>query len=512
MSQGRRKVYVSYSRRDGYTFIQSLKQTMEPSLELRSLVIDGSDSASPCIQTLPDQRSDPDRYDNWQLIYDENGLKAFGSIQGFMDELAEGEQIVFLLSKGYFESPYCMTELLAVYAKRAEELMPIVVFVDGFSPGDLQVNELVEYWENQQDDAKLNDGQKRHAAVVAQRLPKALAWLLGRYDDAHGGWNTLFPVLTSCDDNVPEEILKCLKKKPEPPRYRHVSEAKKRRMAKFHIEKIALNRQTREWFQQLKNRFPDQPRTDDKLASRLLAFETLDELLDIFDTLIKWLDDIKSENEPSYATRQLAGGVKELLGWILLVAMDSEKLHGLIHELNREGESARDEMLPENETSFQMIAAAIASAAARYCYSASGSMQLRGEGEINLLERGADEKNYVQWLEDEQNWFDLETRIFQQIVGRDRPQRTRRALESAMQTALRRKKGVYLVIEKELFDIAKCDAFLTMMGNTFPDIHQIISSNDATRSAQDYYRPGIESGAIDQSILDIYQHIHELSQ
>ncbi len=178
MTDQPKHVYVSYSRRSDYSFIQKLLSVIGNEACLRSLVVPKEDQGR--METLADNPPNNIDLDQWQLIYDENGLPAFGSIQGFMDELSEGERIIILLSPGYFQSPYCLTELCLNYSKRAHELIPVVAFVDGYQPSQVSIDSLIGYWKKKQTKAEKKNKQAKAncCGEFICLLPKVLAWLL----------------------------------------------------------------------------------------------------------------------------------------------------------------------------------------------------------------------------------------------------------------------------------------------------------------------------------------------
>ncbi len=516
MGEGTRKAYISYSRRSDYSFIQTLLDVAGAEDQLRSIVVESSHHPTVCPLTK-DQPENID-LDQWDLIYDEKGLDAFGSIRGFMDELSEGEQVIFLLSKGYFESPYCMTELLSIYHKRAGDLVPVVVFVDGFKPSDLSIDEILAYWEKRREDLQQAEKGKeaRHAGQVLRYLRAALAWLLGRYDEEHGGWNTLFPVMEAAGDN--EDIARWVLGKisaKRKPRYPYLSARARRYHAKAAIERILAKNPTKEWFDLLASRFSPSPVSPAEFAARLVEFESADELTEILDRFFEWMEedlqDVVTDPAASYVRKLLAKGVKDILGWLLLLVMDDVRLNQLIHELNHLGPEARQTLNGENESSFQLIASALAGSAARYLFDPEGTPRVRGENQVDLIEQGADKKNYRRYIEDKDRWMEIKGVLLKSMIGARRKHRTDASLNAALSTALRRKKGTFLLVDGETWNTVRCHELLRMLGEKFPDLHQIID-DDAAETAQAYFRDGVESGAIDQTIFQIYEILHELTQ
>lgn len=469
------------------------------------------------VETLVyEQPNNMDDLDKCKLIYDENGLDAFGSIQGFMDELSEGECIIILLSPGYFQSPYCLTELCLIYSRRAHELIPVVAFVDGYQPSQVSIKTLIDHWKTEQ--AKAETSNNRAAAncygEFIRLLPVALAWLLGTYDHEKPGWDTLFPVVVVDDedqdqDQAAEQVHHTLST-PIKPRFTYHAGGQKAVLIAAEIEKILTREGMRDWFASLKARFSLK---HDSFAALLARPEDAARLTEYLDYLIEWLDNIRKGHPPSTARQLLSATVKELLGYVLLTAVDDGRLHQLIHKLNHLQAAAHHELLDENETAFQMIASAIGFSSVRYRFNAESKEEaLTGEGQLELIDRGCSQQNYYQWLENEEKWFDVYQSFYKQMTPQPRRQRTERALHGALDTILRRRTDFYLLLDKTYLDICETSVFRKKLAERFPAIQQIISYDQAGATAGDYYLDGLNSGDIDQQIYEIYSRIHELSQ
>ena len=518
MGGGTRKAYISYSRRSDYSFIKTLFDAVGERNQLRSIVVESPRHPAVCPLTI-DEPENID-LDQWDLIYDEKGLDAFGSIKGFMEELSEGEQVIILLSKGYFQSPYCMTELLSIYHKRAGNLVPIVAFVDGFSPSDLSIDVTLTYWEKRREDLQQagKDKEAGHAGQVHRYLRSALAWLLGRYDEKHGGWDTIFPVVdaTEGEQGAARQVVQDLSRERKP-RYPYFSAKARRYQAKAEIEKILAERSTKEWFDRLAKRFSPSVLPPEEFAARLIGFESADELTNTLDHFVEWLEkdlqDVLAIPASGQIRKQLAKDIKDILGWLLLMVIDDTRLYLLIHGLNRLDAEARQTLYGENESSFQLIASALTGSAARYRleFDPEDAPWIRGENQVDLIERGADLENYRRYIEDEDHWMDLKSGLLRKVVGVRREHRTERSLNTALCTAIRRKKGTYLLVDGETWKTVQCHGLLKMLGEKFPELHQIIDDDEAETS-QAYFRDGVESGAVDETIFEIYEKLHELIQ
>ncbi len=513
VNQKTQSVYVSYSRRADYSFIQTLLAKFGTTTALQSLV--APESASASIGTLTEQTPDNRDLDQWALIYDENGLDAFGSISGFMEQLSEAQAVVILLSPGYFQSPYCLTELLLLYTKRADDLLPIVVFVDGYQPDSVNSAELAEYWDQQRQDQENNNevaAAKRYSEFN-RMLPAMLAWLLGSFDTQMQGWDTLLPVIVADNQQIAAEQVSEALENPIEPRFAHYSSSHKTVWIASQIETILARPAMKEWLSDLKVLCSRRSDTSHEFAAFLARPQTAEHLIQNLGHLINWLAHIKRDFQPSTLRRLLSADVKELLSYLLMTAVDDRRLHQLIHQLNRLQEQASHELLDENETALQMIVSAVACSPVRYRYTIDlGSDALQGDGQLELIERGCSTDNYYQWLESEENWLDAQRLLYQQMIARPRPQKTERALHGAMDAVLNQRQDFYLRFDKTHLDLCKNNDFRKHLGKRFPAIQHVISSDEARSTAEDYYLDGLNSGYLDQMIYTIYDSLHELAQ
>ncbi|MGD9827080.1 toll/interleukin-1 receptor domain-containing protein, partial [Desulfobacter sp.] len=197
-NETKRKIYVSYCRKDGH--------------------------AKRLIDALIETASDTE----CSICYDETSLQLGESITKFMAKVSEADRIVFLLSQNYFQSRSCMNELLLAYKKRASELQPAVVMLDKFLPGAEQEQKLVTWWQEQ---SSQNNGEEKDAADLttcgenAEAIPVILAWLFGKYNPEFKYRDRL--VLVQDDkkncDQIADEIIKWLDKEIVPVRYKHLA-------------------------------------------------------------------------------------------------------------------------------------------------------------------------------------------------------------------------------------------------------------------------------------------------
>ena len=99
----------------------------------------------PLVQRLQNEK--------FNIIYDHKDLGYRGSISKFMDDLAESEAIILIISNKYLKSEYCMYELLKIYEQKdiQNRIYPIVLSEVNIAKSTDRLN-LVKYWENESKD------------------------------------------------------------------------------------------------------------------------------------------------------------------------------------------------------------------------------------------------------------------------------------------------------------------------------------------------------------------------
>lgn len=82
------------------------------------------------------------------LIRDENTIRHGEMIQAFMDKLTGGEQVITVFSKPYFQSPWCMHELLRIWQKGDFQQRTHPIIADDCDLQALSYRlEVVDYWQ-----------------------------------------------------------------------------------------------------------------------------------------------------------------------------------------------------------------------------------------------------------------------------------------------------------------------------------------------------------------------------
>lgn len=91
--------------------------------------------------------------EKFNIIYDHKDLGYRGSITQFMDDLAESEAIIIIVSNKYLKSEYCMYELLKIYEQKdiQNRIYPIVLSEVNIAKSTDRLN-LVKYWEKEAKD------------------------------------------------------------------------------------------------------------------------------------------------------------------------------------------------------------------------------------------------------------------------------------------------------------------------------------------------------------------------
>ena len=88
--------------------------------------------------------------EKFNIVYDHKDLGYGGSISKFMDDLAESEAIILIVSNKYLKSEYCMYELLKIYEQKGiqNRIYPIVLPEVSIAKSTDRLN-LVKYWEKE---------------------------------------------------------------------------------------------------------------------------------------------------------------------------------------------------------------------------------------------------------------------------------------------------------------------------------------------------------------------------
>ncbi len=91
--------------------------------------------------------------EKFKIVYDHQDLGYRGRISQFMDELAESEAIIIIVSNKYLKSEYCMYELLKIYEQKdiQNRIYPIVLPEVNIAKSTDRLN-LVKYWEQESKD------------------------------------------------------------------------------------------------------------------------------------------------------------------------------------------------------------------------------------------------------------------------------------------------------------------------------------------------------------------------
>lgn len=465
-----RKAYISYSRSpaplDVRPFIRKLKEKNQ-------------------------------KIDNgWEIEFDEDKVKPGDYIPGFEQQLSQGDQVIFILSSGYFKSVHCIKELLMTYKSQADKLLPNIVFAPGYTPKNLNIDEVLEYWR----------GEDRMELVLV--LPNALAWLLGKYNQDDKFWETYFTVCNATEENVIDEIIASLDKK-QTPRFKHVSVESKEREIKKGIEEIIKSSE----FESIRDDF-----------NRFLkSSKNAEEIKTVLKALVIWLKGLENEMQASTNHRLLAANIKKLTGLLVLTALDNAHLHKTIHWLNRQKDNACLEISQSVNSSFQLIVSAIANSPVLFNYyprieneeQQDNYVSLIGEGELVLHERGMVNRNYIDSIKNDKDWLTSYQFLVNQMsniedVGSDEYPDVDN-VSAAMSGFLEDRPDYYLLLDREKISAASSQSFRENLNRNVPDLKQILTSEDEKDSVDNYFIKGLHSAYLNQKIHTIYGHIYRLN-
>ncbi len=514
-------VYVSYSRRADYSFI---KELILASYDHNYCTATVQNNSLALEENLVDYPTDNNQFDRFDVVYDENGLDPGGSISSFMEKLSEGQKIVFLLSKGYFKSPFCMHELLAIYNKRAGTLQPVVAFVDGFMPGaDLKLKSIT-HWREEKDRLP-TDAEKNKCQEFIDLIPCTLAWLLGKYDETTASWD--IKNIKSSDLDACDRVFEALVK-PYSPRYLFISSAQKENIISDEIEKIisksALRKHIQPLIEVLSLAGPK------GLIEKLAKIENSEQLFDVLYSIIDWMEKLTDQQLSSLEKSDIVVGVKGLVGWLLLNSVDDEKLHILVHEMNHLQDDAHLKLVRENDVVFQIIVSALVGLQVRFDLQMkveSGTF-LKGQGELTTLECGVAKKNVLQSIEKDQQWSQIvDVPLYADLhlirhgsSAAEEAHSDDKSRSEAVKHLLEyqnRKKGVgvYLDIGQKLTQTDHSFFFRQELNKRYPQITQVLSntpgkSEDGAKRFEEYCLSGLSTGGLREVINEFYHTVDRL--
>jgi len=523
-SMNSKQVYISYSRRADYSFIKRLIAEQESDMIFFSCELKEEQAgiiADAPVLTKEQDTISRELIDKWDIIYDENSIAQGHSIKEFMTKLAGAEQIIILLSSGYFESPFCMYELMMLYEKGCRHLLPVIVFVGGYEPGSIKECELVSYW-----DAELirvsEEGKVDTANLYRQfsnKLPQMLTWLVGKYDNDLEGVDTLFHAFSDSGENrtIFSDVFKALATTQL--RYPFYSQSQKQNLIIEGIEKAI------EWCRYHWD--GDKELVEiihEKVWEYLKKYDAIQSVsggkAGESETLLKkiedWLDEMKFANNSPEITLAIVSKIEVIIGLLLLDVVDDEKIFSLLHELNRQKNFAHVELAHENDCMFQILVSALSLSPAKFRWKTMAhSAYLKGDKELVMLERGINvELNLYQELQNDQKYNIIYRKLFSQVVealsgsGVNAGDHSDDALVDAM---CELSKGFYIPLASEKLCPIKNEAkFRSDLGSKLPGITQIITDSKRQNKVQNYLHDGWSSGKLFAIIFPLYSKIKEL--
>jgi|GEM_PF-2228129 len=458
------------------------------------------------------------------ILYDENVLKPGESIKRFMRELAEGNQIVFVVSDSFFRSPYCMYELSVSYSKQADRLCPVVVLVENFTYSQDKVQEVIEYWQEQAKQSTNSNAVELYKNFV-DKTPKAMAWLFGPID-SFGNADRL---AISYDgqislDTIIRQILEQLSLQPSETIFKCFSDIQRKEILEKAFEQYLGTDELDIFKGVLVEKFG-------VAAERLHVFladmdnaNSIENALDASVTFLKKEDTL--ENAPSEHQKRMCHYIRCLFGLILAKAVDWEKLDTLVRSFNQSGDSAR-EFHPEDKNCYQILVSAIFNKPATYQYDNSSGNVLKGEGELEQLDKGIKSDTFKNAADDSQRF----------LVGFDwlaQKVRERRGVEP--RGLSRNKKGelinrdlhahikalndlingmdygLYLPVDPDWLDSKKgTDELTNRLGKELPKIVQMtMIENNSLHIVNDYFLNGLNRPKTVDTIEFFYKEINRI--
>lgn len=108
-----------------------------------------------------------------ELIRDQTEMKHGQLISRFMAELSRADQVIVVFSQQYFESEYCMVELLKIYQRGDFHNRVHPVLADSIALSDINTQlTFVDYWKRLANttDAKLADKNSTAIIPITERL------------------------------------------------------------------------------------------------------------------------------------------------------------------------------------------------------------------------------------------------------------------------------------------------------------------------------------------------------
>jgi internalin A len=137
---------------------------------------DSSDDARKRAQVV-DQLCETLGEDGWHVLRDKNVLRSGDLISGFMKRIGLADHVVVVLSDKYLRSPYCMTELHAVYQRSLGEKEDFLRRIIPLMLADARFGtwrDRVAYAERWETEFKAMEENFRHLGEADFRLYKSM--------------------------------------------------------------------------------------------------------------------------------------------------------------------------------------------------------------------------------------------------------------------------------------------------------------------------------------------------
>lgn len=166
---------------------------------------------------IVDELETPARERSIKLLQDNKEIKLGEYINKFMQQIADAEHVVVVLSKPYFESEYCLWELLHLYQKERDGKTIYPILVDDVDLRDSST--AVAFWKNERDKLQQEVDQDGAGHVPDKVIRLNLYIDLVNTADRLMTWvGGILAVQTqSCKDNDLSHLLDLIREIPKVP-------------------------------------------------------------------------------------------------------------------------------------------------------------------------------------------------------------------------------------------------------------------------------------------------------
>lgn len=111
-----------------------------------------------------------------KVIWDENGIDTGDDIRAFMDKLSQGTNIIFVISKEFLKSPFCMYEMAKTAGRPAFKDRAFAILLPGVKLDDDAIFAVVEHWADEAEklEQRASALRAKKPALVTQKMQERL--------------------------------------------------------------------------------------------------------------------------------------------------------------------------------------------------------------------------------------------------------------------------------------------------------------------------------------------------